>query len=166
MPVYLLALNYWLHLLASVIWIGGLALNALVIRPALARVLSEKRSAQVQDELQRRFTPFANLSLVVLVVTGILQMVSDSNYDGLLNFNNVWTQAILLKHLAVGAMVIIALYVQLGLNPALERARLLASRRIKEANLPVLRIREQRISLLNLGFGLLVLLFTALATAQ
>jgi uncharacterized membrane protein len=166
MPVYLLAFTYWLHLLATVVWVGGLALMALVVAPGLARVLDDDaRRADVLARLRRRFTPLANLSLVVLVVTGMLQMVSDSHYDGLLRLSNGWARAMLLKHVAVGGMVIVGVIMQWQLVPAIERARLLASRQLGEGDLPALRVRERRLSRLDLALGILVLLFTALATA-
>jgi uncharacterized membrane protein len=166
MPVYLLAFNYWLHLLATVVWVGGLALMALVVSPGLARALAEDvRRTDVLAELRRRFTPFANLSLVVLVVTGMLQMVSDSHYDGLLRLSNGWTRAMLLKHLAVGGMVVVGAIMQWQLTPAIERARLLASHQSGQGDLPALRTRERRLSRLDLALGILVLLLTALATA-
>lgn len=167
MPRNLLALNYWLHLIATVVWIGGLALMALVVTPGLARSLEDdSRLADVLAELRRRFVPLANLSLAVLVVTGMLQMVSNPNYSGLLRLTNTWTRAILLKHVSVGAMVVLGAYMQWSLNPAVERARLLASRQIDEAQLSALHARERWLSRLNLALGVLVLLFTALATAQ
>lgn len=166
MPVYLLAFNYWLHLLATVVWVGGLALMALVVLPGLARALDEDaRRAGILAELRRRFTPLANLSLVVLVVTGMLQMVSDSHYDGLLRLSNSWTRAMLLKHVAVSGMVVVGAIMQWQLTPALERARLLASHQPGESDLPALRTRERQLSRLDLALGILVLLFTALATA-
>jgi uncharacterized membrane protein len=166
MPVYLLAFNYWLHLLATVVWVGGLVLMVLVVSPGLARVLGEDASrSDVLAELRRRFTPLANLSLVVLVVTGMLQMVSDGHYDGLLRLSNGWTRAMLLKHLSVGGMVVVGAIMQWQLAPAIERARLLASRQPGQGDLPALRTRERQLSRLDLALGILVLLFTALATA-
>ena len=167
MPRYLLALNYWLHLIATVTWVGGLVLMALVVSPAIRRSLEDAaRRADLLAELRRRFVPLANLSLAVLMVTGLLQMVADPNYDGFLRLSNAWTRAILLKHLALGGMVILGAYMQWSLTPALERARLLASRQIDEAQLAALRARERWSSRLNVAFGMAVLLFTALATAQ
>ena len=41
MPRYLLALNYWLHLIATVTWVGGLVLMALVVSPAIRSSLED-----------------------------------------------------------------------------------------------------------------------------
>jgi uncharacterized membrane protein len=167
MPRLLLALSYWLHLVATVTWVGGLVLMALVVTPALARSLEDDpRRAGMLAELRRRFNPLANLSLAVLVVTGLLQLVADPNYDGFLRLSNTWTRAILLKHLAVGGMLVVGAYMQWSLTPAIERAWLLASRQLEAARLPALRARERWLSRLDVALGVLVLLLTALATAQ
>jgi uncharacterized membrane protein len=167
MPHYVLALNYWLHLLATVVWIGGLVFMALIVSPGLTRHLGDDaRHTDVLGELRRRFKPLANLGLATLLVTGVLQMAADTNYDGFLQLSNAWARAMLLKHIAVGGMVIVGAYMQWSLGPAIERARLLASRHSGEAQLPTLHIRERRLSRLNVTLSILVLLFTALATAQ
>ena len=44
-------------------------------------------------------------SLIVLIVTGMVQLTASSNYVGFLNFSNTWAKAIFLKHIAVGGMI-------------------------------------------------------------
>jgi hypothetical protein len=63
-------------------------------------------------------------------------------------------------------MVISGLLLQFGVAPALERASLLAERGKGDAvEWEGLRRREVRLTWLNVGLGLLVLAFTAWATA-
>ena len=171
-----LAVLFAVHLLAAVTWIGGLAMLALVVSPGARRVSS---GAAVPDgpaqnpvealltELERRFTPLANLSLVVLVATGMIQMSADDNYQGFLQFNNTWAWAMLLKHLAVIGMALIAGYVALVLEPERRRLHILsAANRPDHAARQHLTRRRSRLAKLNLVCGLLTLLFTAVATAQ
>ena len=118
-------------------------------------------------ELERRFTPLANLSLVVLIVTGMLQMSVDENYGGFLKFNNTWAWAMLLKHAAIIGMIIIAGYSALMLEPERRRLQLLsAANRPDETADHNLMKRRTRLAGVNLVCGLLTLLFTAVATAQ
>lgn len=167
----MLAVLYAVHLLAAVVWIGGLAMLALVVSPGARRVLGDGSASSavgaLMSELERRFSPLANLSLVVLIATGMLQMSADENYGGFLLFNNTWAWAMLLKHLAVIGMALVAGYVTLALEP--ERRRLLtlaaARRPDREAERQQAR-RRARLAWFNLGCGLLTLLFTAIATAQ
>ncbi len=166
MSPWTLGISYFCHLIATVVWIGGLALLVLVVWPSARRVLGDDpKLALLLADLRRRFTPLANLSLVVLVVTGMIQMSGDPNYDGLLVFDNAWSRAILLKHLAILGMVIVGAVLQWGLLPAQERAALLRSRGKDAPDLEHLDRRERLLSMVNLILGGLVLAFTALATA-
>lgn len=170
-----LAILYAVHLLAAVILTGGLLTLALVVIPGARRVLSALPMVKTAphspveamvDEWERRFTPLANLSLVVLIATGMLQMTADENYDGFLQFNNTWAWAMVFKHLAVIGMALIAGYVALGLEPERRRLQTLAlANRPDDAASRRLVDHRARLAKLNLVCGLLTLLFTAVATA-
>lgn len=164
MTFWILALSYWIHLLATVLWLGGLALMGLVAWPALRR---QTLAANQWLDLQKRFTPFVNGSLVILLVTGFVQMTNDVNYEGFLQVNTLWGQAILVKHVAVAAMILIGGYVQWRLHPEMERAALLARRRPNagQEERDALMRREIRLLRLNLVCAAAVLFFTAVATA-
>jgi uncharacterized membrane protein len=171
-----LAILFAVHLLAAVVWIGGMIVLALVVLPGVRRVLGDAWSdttsphnsaVALLTELERRFTPLANLSLVVLIASGMLQMSADENYGGFLEFNNTWAWAMLLKHLAVMGMVLIAGYIALVLEPERRRLQTLAAakRPDQEASGHLAR-RRARLARVDIACGLLTLLFTAIATAQ
>lgn len=164
MDFWLLAISYWIHLLATVIWLGGLALMGLVAWPALRQ---QTLQANQWLYLQKRFTPFVNISLVLLLVTGFVQMTFDTNYEGFLQVNTVWSQAILVKHIAVAAMIAIGAVVQWRIYPAMERLELLYQKKpeIAAQEQDALRQREVRLLKLNMVCAAAVLLFTAIATA-
>jgi len=160
----LLALAFWLHMVATIVWIGGLALMALVVWPGARAVLGPgPQLAELMRHWQRRFDPLAWVSLAVLIVTGLAQMAANKYYTGLLRVDNTWAAAILAKHLAVGGMVVIGAYMQWGLQPSLARLAVLEARGRATAELEQLRRRELTLTRLNLLCGLLVLVFTAIA---
>jgi len=145
-------------------WIGGLALMALVVWPGARAVLGPgPQLAELFRQLQRRFDPWAWLSLAVLIATGLTQMTANKNYNGFLLVTNPWTVAILTKHFAVGAMMLVAGYMQWGLQPALARIALLEARGLSAPDAERLRRRELTLTRLNLLCGLLVLALTAIA---
>lgn len=164
MTFWILAISYWIHLLATVVWLGGLALLALVAWPALRQ---ETLAANQWLTLQKRFLPWANGSLVLLLITGFVQMTNDPNYNGFMVIDSLWTGAILVKHIAFGGMVLIGGYMQGSLYPAMERiSTLLESKpRLAEAERETLQQKEIRLLRLNLACAGVVLLFTAVATA-
>ncbi|MDT8304886.1 MAG: CopD family protein [Anaerolineae bacterium] len=164
MNFWILALSYWIHLLATIVWLGGMALLALVALPALQH---GSLATNQWAALQRRFTPWVNASLVLLLITGFVQMTYDSNYEGFLRVDSLWAQAILVKHVAVGGMIAIGAYVRWRLHPAMERLVLLAEKRpeLAASEEAQLMRRERRLLWLNLAFAVAVLFFTAVATA-
>jgi uncharacterized membrane protein len=163
----LLAVSYFFHLIATVIWLGGLFVLAILVFPETKRILNETPAVYAfLSRLRKRFFPLINFSLVVLVITGFIQMAGDENYDGVLQFTNEWSRVILLKHIAIFGMVICGLVLQYGVAPALERASLLVEHGKGDAQeWAKLRAREVRLTWANVFLGLLVLAFTAWATA-
>ena len=163
-PLWVLAISYWIHLLATVTWLGGLVMMSVVAWPAVRDRIME---ADQWVQLQRRSTPWANASLVILWATGFLQMTADPNYDGFLAVDSLWAQAILIKHIAVIAMMVFALYIQWRIHPALSRITLLEKKRPQMADAERRKLANQEVRLvrLNLICAAAVLLFTAVATA-
>ena len=69
MPTWILALSFWLHMVATVIWVGGLALMALVVWPGARAALGPgPELAELIRQVQRRFNPWAWTSLAVLIL--------------------------------------------------------------------------------------------------
>ena len=161
---WIVVLSYWLHLLATVVWLGGMALMALVALPALGK---GSLAANHWLILQQKFLPWVNGSLVLLLITGFFQMTTDENYTGFLAVDSLWARAILIKHLAFGGMVILTLYMQLSLYPAIERTKLLMEKRPKTATATQAELQQKEVRLLrlNLMCATAVLFCTAVATA-
>lgn len=167
MPQSILALSYFFHLVATIVWIGGLVILMIMVLPEARRVLGANPAFYtLLSRLRQRFFPISNFSLAVLVVTGLIQMAGDTNYDGMLQFSSEWSRVILLKHVAIGGMFVCGLALQYWVAPALERATLLAEHHKGDAaELERLRGREARLTWINVVLGIAVLAFTAWATA-
>jgi uncharacterized membrane protein len=163
-PFWVLVIAKWPHLISTVIWLGGISMMAVIAWPAVRRHIMD---SDQWTALQRRFTPWANASLVILWITGFLQMTGDSNYDGFLALGSLWAQAILIKHIAVLGMMVFGFYIQWRLHPALGRLTILAQKRPQEAKQEQDALAHQEIRLLriNLFCAIAVLFFTAVATA-
>ena len=65
-----LSIAYWLHMLATITWIGGLAALAWLILPAARKSLAPVNYAQFLENLQKRFDPLAWFSLAILLALG------------------------------------------------------------------------------------------------
>lgn len=142
-----------------------MALLLLVIYPLQARQNGEAAQTLL-DAIEARFRPIANFCLLVLLVTGVVQMGEDSNYGGFFDFSNTWSKAILAKHIVFIGMIGMVVFLQFGLAPALERARLLARKSDQQTDMQKLRQRERRLGQINFLLAIFVLIFTAIATAE
>lgn len=160
-PPWALTAAYWLHMAATVVWIGGIFFQAAVLAPALRQSLPADSSARLLQQLRRRFGPLAWLSLAILTATGLTQMSGNPNYQGLLAISNRWSAAILVKHIAIGAMVAAAAYQTWILQPQLERALLRPDE--DRATAGSEQRSYQRLTAVNLLLGVLVLALTAIA---
>jgi uncharacterized membrane protein len=165
-PIWALSLAYWLHMLATVVWIGALATLAIVVLPAARRALEARAYADLIGHIQRRLDPLGWFSLLLLAGTGLVQMSANPHYHGFLAIENRWAVAILIKHLLF--LVIFSAAMTWVLLPQLRRLALRQARGFEsESSQTALRLMRQETWLLrlNLILGVLVLAFTAMARA-
>lgn len=162
-PFWALSLVYWLHMLATVVWIGGLAAVVLLVIPAARRTLDTSAYTVVLAAIQRRLDPLGWISLLVLVGTGLFQMSANPNYQGFLAVNNRWAAAILVKHLVFFVIIGVSAYLTWGLMPSLGRVALRQSHGLDAPEAEHLQRRETTLMRLNLILGAVVLALTAIA---
>jgi len=174
---WMLSLVFWLHMLATISWIGGVAVLAVLVLPAARKSLDAQAYLSFIGQICRRFDPQVWFSLVLLAGTGMLQMGADPNYQGVLALENSWSLAIFVKHVLFLLMAGFSGYMTWGILPALNRLALLRARLHAGAGVEnkasvqetlarqeeqLLR-REERLIRLNLVLGVLVLALTAIA---
>ena len=164
MTAWVLSASYALHMAATVAWVGGLTFQALLL-PAATRTLGPLPRARLYAALARRFQPVAWISLAVLIFTGLSQMAANPSYAGFLAIDNRWAQAILAKHLAFAAMILLAGLQTWGVLPRLSRLLLLqaAGAEPSEGELPRTLLRLDRLTQANAALALAVLALTAIA---
>ena len=165
-PFWALSLAFWLHMLATVAWIGGLVALVMLVLPAARRVLDANSFSRFLDYLQRRLDPLAWLSLAVLLATGLFQLNSNPNYEGFLSISNRWAVSILIKHILFFGMIGISAYMTWGLLPQIRRIALTRSKGIESEQTDKLEKREVILIRINLILGVLILGLTALARAS
>lgn len=164
-PGWVLSIAYWLHMLATVVWVGGLAALSLIVLPAARRTITGPVYTVFLGQLQTRLQSVGWFSLAVLVVTGMFQMSASTFYKGFLAIQNTWAVAILLKHIAIGLMVLLSAYITWSITPSLQRLALLASvgKAVDAASSARLQRREETLTRLNLLVSVVILALTAIA---
>lgn len=165
-PAWALALTYWLHLLATVTWVGSLAGVSFLVLPAMKRALNPETQLIFIEAMQKRLEPIAWFSMTLLVLTGLFQMSVNPHYDGFLSISTQWSIAILSKHLLGVAMVVVSAIQTWEVIPAIRRAIVRSKKIENAAQLDILRRREILLLRMNFGLSVLILLATAFARAS
>lgn len=166
-PIWVLALVYWLHMLATVVWIGSLTSLSILVLPAARQILDSQDYAGLLGKIQKRLDPLAWFSLLLLLATGMVQMAASPNYKGFLAVDDRWAAAILIKHILFAVLILLSMYMTWILLPALRRHALRSTLRKTdpqtETNTEALQQREVFILRVNLLLGVIILAFTAIA---
>ncbi len=165
-PAWALALTYWLHLLATVSWVGSLAGVSFLVLPAMQRALDPETQLVFLEALQKRLEPIAWFSMSLLVLTGLFQMSVNPHYDGFLSISTQWSLAILIKHLLGIVLVVFSAIQTWEVIPAIRRAILKSKKSDNAEELDTLRRREILLLRTNFGLSILILLATAFARAS
>lgn len=151
-------------MLATVVWIGGLAAVSLLTLPLIASLKEPEEQLKQLFRTQKKLDPLGWFSLLLLTGTGLIQMSASDQYEGFLSITNTWAQAILLKHIIFFGMVLVSSYLTWSALPQLSRAVLALSRgKGDPAKIPGIQKKHRLLLRLNLLLGLVVLAFTALA---
>ncbi len=150
MTQVLISLSYWLHSLATVIFIGYFVLLAFIFLP----VLSKSENGAALSEISKQSRTWMYVSLGIFLITGIYLTLVDSNYMGLGNFSNAWAIAMLVKHILIAVMIALGFWY----NAILRVGPLMSS------NNPAPAIARFRTYMNAMAIcGVLVLLLTAFA---
>ncbi len=152
MTMILIALSYWLHTLATAVFIGHFVLLAVIYLP----VLADHPAALSAISKRSRWWLYA--SMLTLALTGTHLTFVDSNYLGLGNFSNFWSAAMLVKHLLLLGMIGMGFWY----NAILRVGPLMSSNTGAAQAISRFRWYANTMTI----FGILVLLLTALAQAD
>jgi uncharacterized membrane protein len=165
-PSWALALTFWLHLLATVTWVGSLAGVSLLVLPAMQRSLEPETQLVFIEAMQKRLEPIAWFCMSLLLVTGLFQMSVNPHYDGFLSTSTQWSLAILTKHFLGIIMVVVSAIQTWEVIPSIRRAIVKSKKSNNTAEIDTLRRREILLLRMNFGLSILILLATAFARAS
>ena len=164
-PAWALAITYWLHLLATVAWIGSIVATSILFLPAAQKALKPVDHLALIDAMQKRLEPIAWFCMTLLLLTGLFQMSVNPHYDGFVSVSTQWSLSILVKHI-LGIFMVVASAIQTwDVIPSIRRL-LLKKDSAKEAQILKLQKRETRLLRINFGLSILILLATAFARAS
>src|SRR3972149_2704921 len=100
----MIAGSYWLHSMATVVWLGGITFILFIVIPSAKQVLGAE-AVKLMGVISKRFTPIANYSIILLIVTGVVLTAVNEQFLGIVNLGNNWSLGLIGKHIFVLGMV-------------------------------------------------------------
>ena len=163
-----LVMSYWLHMAATVTWIGGLFFQSIVIPISMSSgKLEVRQQAALLETIRKRFNPIAWLSLFILIGTGLVQMSANPSYAGILSISGRWATALAAKHIAIGLMVLVAGGQTWLIQPRINRLMLdIARAKVESEEIAPMLRRQKTLHQINFILAILVLGFTAIARSS
>lgn len=157
-----MALIYWIHMLATVTWIGSLAAINLLVLPASKQTLDTIAQLKFITALQKRLEPLAWFCMALLLATGLFQMSVNPHYNGFLDTSAQWSLSILIKHSLGIGMVVVSAIQTWEVIPNIQRT-LMKKSGVDEGELIKLQKRETLLLRINFILSALILAATAFA---
>lgn len=139
---------YWLHVLAAVIWIGGMVFNILVVRPSMA-VIDASQRIKLAVAMLKRFIRLVLASIGLLAITGILMALPK------FSLTTAYGITLLFKITIVGVMISIVIFIRYSLLPKLEFLIVQSSPDVSKTIGRIVALVK-----INLAFGVFVLLLS------
>ncbi len=147
-------LLYWVHTIASVYWIGGIALIVLIVIPKTKQILG-KEAGKLIGAISKTFKLHVNISIIILVLTGIALSIVNAPVQTEQSDN--WKMLLIAKHILVAIMIIIHIYRNTILSKGINKENEIS----KKSSLQKLSLNLVKVVLI---LGLIVLLFSIIAS--
>ncbi len=96
-----------LHVLAVVLWIGGVGLVTTVLLPALRRMPDPVQRLRMFEAIERRFGRQARFSIVLAGLTGLYMLVRMDAWSRFTSLPYWWMHAMVLVWLIFAAMLFV-----------------------------------------------------------
>lgn len=158
--IVLFSLMNWFHLMATVIWIGGVTTIFLLVHPVASKTLDPSSAGKIMMGITKRMRSYVYLCIVLFIGTGIVMQMMDANYVGL-NLKDSWTLILLIKHFLTVIFIIIAIYIFQGLMPKMMKL----SEKGPSPEMLKLQKKQFGFGFTNLIIAWIILLLTAISTA-
>jgi len=82
-----------IHIIAVVLWIGGVAMVTSVILPAVRKFKSAEEQIEFFERVERRFSQQAKITTILAMLTGVYMLYVSDGWIRYLDVTNWWLHA-------------------------------------------------------------------------
>lgn len=143
----------FLHVMATIAWIGGMFFNFLVVMPTVTKVLDPATAGKFMGAMLKRVRVVVYVSLLVLFITGIPMKIASEYYVSIINFDNTWETIGFIKHVFVGLLALLAFYNFEILAPKVGKLAMNGP----SPKLPGLRKQQMMLGAISFLFGIIII---------
>ena len=149
-------------MMATIVWIGGLAAINMLVLPASHRTLKLVDQLSFISAMQKKLEPLVWFSIGLISLTGLIQMSTNIHYDGFLSISTQWSIALLSKHVFFMILIVVSAMHTWEVIPAIQRI-LIKKDKANETELARLLKKELLFIRISLILAAIVLGATAAA---
>lgn len=99
----------WIHLMATVAWIGGMFTNFIVYIPSIGKTLEQPQAGKLMAAVMKRFRVLVYISMAVFLFTGIMMASMHLNSGAIQSSRTEMIAILLFKVPLYIVMVILAI---------------------------------------------------------
>jgi len=136
----------FLHVLATVAWVGGMIYTIFILTPA-AKELEPEQQGKLMNGIIKKFSILAWTSIIVIFVTGIMKIIPGIEAQYL-------PISIVAKIVLAISMVLIGIYISFVLGPRLEKTG-------PSAEGLIIKKKINHLATLNLILGVIIIFISA-----
>lgn len=111
----------WIHLMATVAWIGGMFTNFFIYIPAIGKTLEPAEAGKLTGIVMKRFRVMVYLAMAVFLITGIIMGSLHLNSDPVFSSKNQMVALLIFKVPLYIIMVLLAIFSFERMAPRLAR---------------------------------------------
>ncbi len=100
----------WIHLLATVAWIGGMLTNFFVYHPVISKLLDPPTTGKLMVAVMKRYKGLVYISMGVFLLTGIMLGFIHGGSNALSSSGDSWVFILFIKIVVFTGMVVVAIY--------------------------------------------------------
>ena len=109
MDVLLPLLLKWIHLMATVAWIGGMFTNFLIFIPSIGKTLEPALAGKLMATVMKRYRWMAYISMAVFLISGIMMASLHLDSGAIVSSRNQMVAVLIFKVPLYILMVILAI---------------------------------------------------------
>jgi len=156
----------WIHILAAIVWLGGMFFISLVMVPVVRKLEPPEKRIEVLSSTARRFRIVSWIAILVLLVTGVLNSINRG-----VTLQMILTGTIFLSYfgkiLTVKVVLVLSMLVLSAIHDFLLGPKLITLMNTKASNLSSFKLKKSQryiswLARINVLLGILVITFAVM----